>query len=471
MNTEISRIYPQAIDLEEAVLGALLIDKNAVNEVIDKLKPEVFYNGKNSIVFSAIQNLFSKCQMVDILTITAELHSMGKLEEVGGPYYLTQLTNRIASSAHIEDHIEILKRKYLRRELIDISFKATKSAYDETIESEEELLCNTENAIINLSKFGEKRDFESLSNIIRTATKEIEELAQNESGLIGVGSGFKEIDRKTGGWQRQNLIIIAGRPGMGKTAFVLRLARNAAVIHKVPVGFFSLEMSNSELAKRLISGETSIPHEIIKHGKLDNGDWLRFNNYLPSLLDAQVFIDDSAAISVFELRAKARRMKAKFNIGLIIVDYIQLMTTGVSGAKTNREQEISFISRSLKALAKELDIPVIALSQLSREVEKRGGGKRPQLSDLRESGAIEQDADMVNFVYRPSYYGISEWDDGTSTDGQAEIIIAKNRHGDIGDCRLSFIPHFIRFEDIEEMELGSGHGSLEPNYSFNTEPF
>jgi len=445
---EHGKLPPQAVDLEEAVLGALMLEKDAVNAAIDILQPKSFYKETHQKIYSAIQYLFGKSEPVDILTVTHELKKRGELDLVGGPYYITQLTNRIASAANIEYHARIISEKYIQRELIRISTEIIHDAYDETTDVFS-LLDKAEAELFKVAEGNINKSYESMSDLIRESIKQIEDAKNQGSGVIGVASGFTALDRITSGWQPSDLVIIAARPAMGKTSYVLSLARNAAVDFNMPVAFFSLEMSAVQLVTRLVSSESEISSEKLRSGDLRSDEIQQIQTKIGRLSEAPIFIDDSAGLSVFELRAKARRLKAQHGIQLLIIDYLQLMS-GNSDNGGNREQEISMISRSLKSIAKELNIPVLALSQLSRAVETRGGDKRPQLSDLRESGSIEQDADMVQFITRPEYYGITEDEDGNSTQGMATIIIAKHRNGSVGDVNLKFVGHLAKFEDFEQ---------------------
>lgn len=445
---EHGKLPPQAVDLEEAVLGALMLEKEAVNTAIDILQPKSFYKETHQKIFSAIQDLFTKSEPVDILTVTHELKKRGELDLIGGPYYITQLTNRVASAANIEFHARIISQKYIQRELIRISSEIITDAYDETTDVFA-LLDKAETSLFSVAEGNIRKNYESMSDLIRESIKQIEDAKNQESGVIGVASGFTALDRVTSGWQQSDLVIIAARPAMGKTSYVLSLARNAAVDFGIPVAFFSLEMSSVQLVTRLVSAESEISSEKLRSGNLRNDEIQQIHTKIAGLAEAPIFIDDTAGLSVFELRAKARRLKAQHGIQLLIIDYLQLMS-GSGDNKGNREQEISMISRSLKSIAKELSIPVLALSQLSRAVETRGGDKRPQLSDLRESGSIEQDADMVQFIHRAEYYGLTEDEDGNSTQGMATIIIAKHRNGSVGDVKLKFVNHLAKFEDFEQ---------------------
>ncbi|MCP4552887.1 MAG: replicative DNA helicase, partial [Bacteroidetes bacterium] len=428
---EHGKVPPQAVDLEEAVLGAIMLEKDALTQVIDILKPNLFYKEAHQIIFSSIVRLFGKSEPVDILTVTNELKNSGELEIIGGPFYITQLTNRIASAANVEFHSRIISQKFIQRELIRISSEIIKDAFEDTTDVFD-LLNRAEQNLFAVSEGNLRRNYDDMQSLLTDAIKEIEAAKDQEGHLRGIPSGFTELDRVTNGWQQSDLVILASRPGMGKTAFVLSMARNAAIEFNKSIAFFSLEMSSIQLVTRLISSETQLSADKLKKGDLAGHEWEQLHTKINSLTDAKLLIDDTPALTVFELRAKCRRLKAQHNIDMVIIDYLQLMS-GSGDAKGNREQEISTISRSLKAMAKELDMPIIALSQLSRAVETRGGSKKPILSDLRESGAIEQDADMVLFIYRPEYYKIDVDEDGNSTAGIAEIIIAKHRNGALKD--------------------------------------
>jgi replicative DNA helicase len=443
------KLPPQALDLEEAVIGAMMIDKKGVDEVIDLLQPDAFYKLAHQNIFESILNLFQNSQPIDLLTVSSDLRKNGKLESVGGDYYLVQLTQKVASSAHIEFHARIILQKFIQRSLIRISNEIIESSYKESTDVFD-LLDEAESKLYDVAQGNIKKSSDTAQNLVMLAKKKIQELA-NKDGLSGISTGFEKLDTLTSGWQPSDLIIIAARPGMGKTALTLSMARNIAVIKQVPVAFFSLEMSSVQLITRLISAETGLSSEKLRTGKLADHEWKQLNVKVGDLEKAPLFIDDTPALSIFDLRAKARRLASQHQIKLIVVDYLQLMTAGNNNKAGNREQEISTISRNLKSLAKELNIPVIALSQLSRAVETRGGTKRPQLSDLRESGAIEQDADIVSFIYRPEYYQIEEWDDEehTSSIGQAEFIVAKHRNGGLDNIRMKFIGQLGKFEDLQ----------------------
>lgn len=462
------KLPPQAVDLEEAVLGALMLEKEALTNVIDILHPDSFYKDAHKIIFQAIRHLFERSEPIDILTVTNELKRTGELDIVGGPYYITQLTNRVASSANVEYHSRIILQKHIQRELIRISSETIRDAFEDTSDVFQ-LLDKAEKNLFDIAQGNIRRNYQEMSVMVSQAYKQIEKARIHGTGITGVQSGFSGLDRITSGWQKSDLIIVAARPGMGKTAFVLSLAMNAAIAFNRPVGIFSLEMSSVQLVQRMISSETGIPSDKLRKGTLDNNEWNQLISMTGKLSNAPIFIDDSPSISVFDLRSKCRRLKSMHNVELIIVDYLQLMRAEVDTRTGNREQEISMISRSLKAIAKELDIPIIALSQLSRSVETRGGIKRPQLSDLRESGAIEQDADMVNFIYRPEYYDINTDENGDSTRGLAEIIVAKHRNGALNTVKLKFISHLAKFTDLDfddsliPSQTGGGSVSEYPN--------
>jgi len=457
---ETGKLPPQAVDVEEAVLGSLMLEKNALTAVIDILHEEMFYKLAHQNIFSAIFKLFSKDEAVDLITIANELKNSGKLESIGGAHFLAQLTRRISSTANIEFHARIIQQKYVQRELIRVSTVTVKDAYEDDADVFT-LLDSAEASLFEISQRNFRRESEKMETLVSKAITQIE-TAMKQDDFQGVPCGLTDLDRLTGGWQKSDLIILAARPAMGKTACVLSMARNIAVDFRKGVAFFSLEMSSVQLVTRLISSESEIPSDLLRKGELDENMWQGLESKIESLVDAPLFIDDTPALSIFELRAKCRRLKEREDIQIIIIDYIQLMT--VKGDfKGNREQEISTISRSLKALAKELDVPIIALSQLNRSVETRGGSKRPQLSDLRESGAIEQDADMVCFIYRPAYYGIDE----DAPDDLAEFIVAKHRNGAVKDISLKFIQNFARFTNRDDNNLlGDMANNFAPNSDF-----
>ena len=461
---ETGKLPPQAVDLEEAVLGALMIERSAVNEVIDILKPDSFYKDSHQRIFGAIQELFQSSEPIDLLTVTAELRKRGELDLVGGAYYISLLTNKVASSANIQFHARIISQKYILRELIRISSNTIKEAYEETTDVFE-LLDKSESDLFTVAQGNIRKEYDTMNQVIKQALENIEAARENVDGISGVPSGFNDIDRITAGFQPSDMIVLAARPGMGKTAFVLSLARNVAVDFQRPIAVFSLEMSSVQLVNRLISSETGIASEKLRKGTLEEHEYIQLHERIKKLTDAPIYIDDTPALSVFELRAKARRLKQKHQIEMIVIDYLQLMTAGAE--KGNREQEISTISRSVKTIAKELNVPIIALSQLSRSVETRGGDKRPLLSDLRESGAIEQDADLVSFIYRPEYYGFTEDEEGNPTTGLAEFIIAKHRNGALENVQLRFIGKLAKFDNLENFDdSGLGESNLTPNTEF-----
>jgi len=469
---------PQALELEEAVLGAMMLDKEAVSIALEILRPESFYADANQKICEAILKLFNATKPIDLLTVTEELRNMGVLNEVGGNYYVAELTQRIVSTANVETHARIVAEKHIQRELIRVSTRIIQNAYDDTTDTFE-LLDEAERNLFFITDNLLTKKTELLSDLLSRTIKELDALKNKDDGMTGVPSGFTNLDRLTGGWQASDLIIIAARPGMGKTAFTLSMARNAAIDADVPVAVFSLEMAADQLVKRLISSETEISGDKLRRGDIKDYEWIQITTKVKKLSEAPIYIDDTPAINVFDLRAKCRRLKSQYDIQMIIIDYLQLM----SGVKTNknfqsnREQEISKISRSLKAIAKELRVPVIALSQLNRSVETRSGDKRPQLSDLRESGAIEQDADLVLFIYRAEYYDKVPEDMNTDV---AEIIIAKHRNGATGKVDLRFIKDYARFVDMDYRDIHSGEVRTLPskmnslkqdNDSDNDKPF
>lgn len=444
-------IQPQAPEVEKAILGALMIDKDAYVEVCDLLKPESFYEPRNQFVYDAIVKLSMDENPVDVLTVTDKLMKMGKLDEVGGPGYIVDLSSRVATSANIEYHAKVVAEKYLARQMIHYVSEIGKKTFDETMDIKD-VMNEAEARLFELTQSNMKKDYSVLKPILDRAVKAVEKAHSNTGGVTGISTGFYKLDDITCGWQKSDLVIIAGRPAMGKTAFALSLAKNIAADQKVPMAFFSLEMSSEQLATRLMSNACGVDGKKLMNGQLSRDEWDRLDKNLGFLTDAPLYIDDTEGLSVMELRSKARRLVREKHVQLIMVDYLQLMTA--SGMRYNsRQEEVSLISRSLKGLAKELNIPVLALSQLNRGVEGREGaeGKRPMLSDLRESGAIEQDADMVVFLHRPEYYGIMMSEDGTKDyRGMAEVIIAKHRKGAVGIKMLNFRGEFTRFENPED---------------------
>ncbi|TNE55686.1 MAG: replicative DNA helicase [Bacteroidetes bacterium] len=445
---ENGKLPPQAVDLEQAVLGAMMLEKNAVNDTIDILTANSFYDPKHYYIFKAIHELFGSSSPIDLLTVVNKLKSEGELELAGGASYVSQLTNRVASAAHVEYHARIIAQKYIQREIIRMCSDVLKDAFDETTDVFD-LLNKAESELFKIAENNMKKNVDNMQSVVKEAIEEIEKAGKSGDGISGIPTGFRDLDRLTSGWQRSDMIVIAARPAMGKTAFVLSMARNTAVDHGMGVAIFSLEMSSVQLVKRLISSESRISAEKLRKGDLREDEFVQLHARINKLSTAPIFIDDTPGLSVFDLRAKCRRLKMLHNIELIIIDYLQLMTAGGTKNAGNREQEISTISRSIKEIAKELNVPIIALSQLSRSVEARGGDKRPLLSDLRESGAIEQDADIVSFIYRPEYYGLLQDENGESNAGVGEIIVAKHRNGALDTVRLKFIGQYARFENFE----------------------
>ena len=449
--SDYGKLPPQVKELEEAVLGAVMIEQNAINEVTDILKDESFYVDAHQRIWRAIRLLFQSQAPIDLLTVTEQLKKNGDLDAAGGPFYVAQLTNKVGSAANVEYHARLIAEKYIQRQLISTSSEIIKDAYEDSTDVFD-LLDKAEKNLFAIAENSLKRNSEDIGSILMGELKEIDIRMENtEDHLNGVASGFLDLDRTTGGWQKSDLIIVAARPAMGKTAFTLALARNAAVDHKKGVAIFSLEMSSVQLVQRLMSMETQISSDKIRKGNLLPYEYTQLTSKIDNLKNAPIFIDDTPAINVFELRSKCRRLKQQHDIQLVVIDYLQLMSGSVDGKGGNREQEISQISRSLKGLAKELQIPVIALSQLSRAVETRGGDKKPILSDLRESGAIEQDADIVIFLYRGEYYGLEQDAEGNSTKDVAEVIIAKHRNGPVKTVRTRFINSLAKFENFDEI--------------------
>jgi replicative DNA helicase len=448
------KVQPQAPEIEKAVLGALMLEKDAYATVSEILRPECFYDKRHELIFEAIVRLATKGRPVDMLTVTEELKKTGDLKVVGDLIYISELTANVASAAHIEYHAKIVAQKFLARELIHFSGRIQGQAFDDAIDVED-LMQDAEARLFEISQRNIKKDAIQINPVINEAIRNIELAAKRKEGMSGISSGFTELDKITSGWQNSDLIIIAARPAMGKTAFVLSMAKNMAVNAKTPVAIFSLEMSNVQLVNRLITNVCELSGDKIKSGRLEAYEWKQLDHKVNELYNAPIYVDDTPSLSVFELRTKARRLVREHDVKCLIIDYLQLMNA--SGmAYGSREQEVSVISRSLKGLAKELNIPIIALSQLNRGVESRAGleGKRPQLSDLRESGAIEQDADMVCFIHRPEAYGIKEDAQGRNLVGLAEIIVAKHRNGAIGGLWLTFKHIYVKFENCTEPDGG-----------------
>ena len=449
-NTTYAHLQPQALEVERAVLGALMNDRDAYAVVCEILSPESFYEQRNQLIYSAIRDLSIAEKPVDVLTVTDELERQGSLDKVGGAIYIADLSNKVASSANIEYHARIIAHKFLARQLISFASDIETKAFDGSMDIDD-LMQDAEGSLFELSRRNMKKDYTQIDPVISNAVEVIQKAAANKDGLTGVPTGYHKLDNITSGWQASDLVIIAGRPAMGKTSFALSMAKNIAADYKVPMAFFSLEMSNVQLVNRLISNCCEIQGSKILNGQLKPDEWERLDKRLNNLIGSPLYVDDTPGLSVFELRTKARRLVRDHGVKIIMIDYLQLMNA--NGMRfSSRQEEVSTISRSLKQIAKELDIPILALSQLNRGVESREGleGKRPQLSDLRESGAIEQDADMVIFVHRPEYYHIYQDENGRDLHGMAQIIIAKHRKGATGDVLLNFRGEFTRFENPED---------------------
>src|SRR5437762_5494766 len=461
------KVPPQAKDLEEAVLGAIMLEKNAFDTVAEILKPECFYVDGHQRIFRAMQGLQQKNSPIDLLTVVEELKFRSELEMVGGAYYVTKLTNTVVSSANIQAHSRIVLQKFIQRELIRISGEIIGDAYEDSTDVFD-LLDDAESKLFEITNNHLRKNFDTIDSVLVKTIQRIEDLRHKNEDVSGVPTGYSSLDRVTYGWQNTDLIILAARPSVGKTAFALNLARNAALhaSKPTPVAVFSPEMSAGQLVQRILAAESEIWLEKIARGKLEEHEMKQlYARGIQRLAQAPIFIDDTPALNIFELRAKCRRLKNKHNIGMIILDYLQLMSGTGENRNSNREQEISNISRNLKSLAKELGIPIIALSQLSREVEKRGakdGTKMPQLSDLRESGAIEQDADMVMFLYRPEYYDITTNEMGENNRGETHVRIAKHRNGSLETIKLRALLHIQKF--IEDDGGNFGAGGLSGNW-------
>ena len=448
---ELGKLPPQALELEASVIGALMIEKEAFSSITDLLRPESFYSDQHRHIFEAIQSLSANDAPIDVLSVAEKLKQAGQLEQAGGVIYLSDLTRRVASAAHIRYHAQIIAQKATARDLITAACQIEEKGYDET-QDVDELVEEATAKIFEISQRSQKRDVTHIYPVITEAFDRMHKASENDGNISGIPSGFTELDKITSGWQKSDLVIIAARPAMGKTAFVLSMAKNIAVDFNIPVAIFSLEMSNVQLVNRLIMNVCEIEGNKIRNGRLTKAEWDKLDNSIGVLQNAPIYVDDTPGLSVFELQSKARKLVKEHKIQLIIIDYLQLMNAnGMSFG--SREQEVSIISRNLKGLAKELDIPVIALSQLSRAVEKRDSsnsnvdGKKPLLSDLRESGAIEQDADMVCFIHRPEYYKL--YDDGNGKDlrGLGQIIVAKHRNGATDEIWLRFIGKYTRFQN------------------------
>lgn len=446
LGLEMGNKPPQAIDVEEAVLGAMLLEPSCVDEAMEELSASCFYDPKHKMIFEAMSSLVNEHVSVDIITVSNKLKEKGNLEAVGGAVVLANLSENVGSAAHIEYYIKILKQKTIQRDLITASYDILRDSYDDSIKVDE-LIDKAQTKVFNAIQSNVRKEVQDIGSVINSAMSDIEKM-QDNTGLNGVPSGFVSIDRITMGWQKSDLIILAARPSVGKTAFSLNLARNAAVDHHMPVAFFSLEMSAIQLAKRLMTTESGLSPDKIKGGvKLEQFEWEQLEYKLKALSKAPLYIDDTPGLQLMEFRTKAKNLVKNKQVRLIIVDYLQLMQ-GPSELKGMREQEVAAISRTLKATAKELEVPIIALSQLSRQaVQRQGGGGKPQLSDLRESGSIEQDADMVLFIHRPDYIGLS---DNPEDKEKTQIIIAKHRNGETCDIDMLFKSEQVKFIEMDD---------------------
>lgn len=452
-----SRVPPYSTEVEQEVLACVLLEDDPVEQVIQIFGDNgeaVFYEKRHQIIYRAMLQLYQKRQAIDLITVSEELSRVGELDNIGGRSYLGELSAKVISAANIEYYARLAKEKYLYRRMISISSHISSAAYNTSMDIFD-LVENASQQFFNISQAGVKKKASSIKDLLKTATRMIENLSASQSSVTGIGSGFSDLDAYTAGFQPSDMIIIAARPSAGKTAFALSLARNAAVDFKTPVLFFSLEMAEIQLAMRLMCAEAFVESQLVRRGQITPEMMGKIINSMDSLAEAKLFIDDTPGISIMELTAKTRRMKQEHGIGMVVVDYLQLVTP-VRDGKSNREQEIAQISRSLKALAKELNIPIIALAQLNRSVEQRSGDRRPQLSDLRESGSIEQDADMVMFLSRPEMYGTKNFEDGSSTKDIAEVVIGKQRNGPIGTLRLLFLKNYGRFQSTANSYLTAG---------------
>jgi len=447
--TKEGRVPPNAVEVEQEVLGSILLQSDAIQKVIEIFGDEsdaIFYEHKHRVIYKAMLRLYNRREAIDIITLTDELKRQEELEKVGGSYAIAELSNKVATAANVEYYAIIVKEKYLYRRLIAIATQVSAAAYDQSIDVFD-LIEQASQEVFRVSQAGIKKKASDIKTLLKDATKLIEALQQRKSSVTGVASGFPDLDKLTAGFQRSDMIIIAARPSTGKTALALAFARNAAVETKTPVLFFSLEMAEQQLAIRMLCAEAMADSNAVRTGRVSSQDMVNIMARMDKLAQSPIFIDDTAGISIIELGAKARRMKQEHNIGMIIIDYLQLITP-VKDGKNSREQEIAQISRSLKALAKELQIPVIALAQLNRSIEQRGGDRKPQLSDLRESGSIEQDADVVMFLSRPEAYGVQNFPDGSSTKDVIVVDVGKQRNGPVGDVKLKFLKQYGKFESL-----------------------
>ena len=465
LGLEFGNIPPQALDIEEAVVGAMLVEPSCIDMAMEDLVDDCFYSDKHRMIFEAIRKLVSEHSCIDLLTVTNKLKALGYLEIIGGTPTLVNLSQKIGAAAHIEHHIKLLNQKAIQRSLITASYSILKDSYDESI-NVDNLIDMAQTKIFNIVTNNEKKDVQDIGFVITKAIADITE-SQDKTGLSGVPSGFRSIDQITLGWQASDLIILAARPSVGKTAFVLNIARNAAVDYGMPVAIFSLEMPSMQLVKRMMVTETGLSADKIKGGeKMQDYEWEQLDIKIQKLAKAPIYIDDTASLPVMEFRTKVKRLVKQKGVRLVIVDYLQLMQ-GPSELRTMREQEVAAISRTLKATAKELNIPIIALSQLSRNAVQRSGSvNRPQLSDLRESGSIEQDADMVLFIHRLDYQGLS---DNPEDKGKTQLIIAKHRNGSIGDIDMMFRASEVRFIDNQDLLLSQSDEFAQYNSAMNDE--
>ena len=446
LGLEMGNKPPQALEVEEAVLGAMLIEPSAVDTALEELSASCFYDPRHRMIFEAMTELVNEHMSVDIITTSTKLRDKGNLEAVGGPVALAGLSEKVGAAAHIEYYVRILKQKSIQRDLITAAYEILKQSYDDSVKVDD-LIDQAQTKIYNAIQNSQKKELQDIGSGINEAMKEIE-ANQDKSGLNGVPSGYQSLDRVTRGWQKSDLIILAARPSVGKTAFALNLARNAAVDYHRPVAVFSLEMSALQLVMRLMTTESGLPADKLKGGsKLEPWEWQQLETKLAALTKAPLYIDDTPSIPLMEFRTKIKRLVKSKGVQLVIVDYLQLIQ-GPTELRGMREQEVAAISRTLKATAKELNVPIIALSQLSRDAVKRQGSNgKPQLSDLRESGSIEQDADMVIFIHRPDYLGLAETPGGKET---TQIIIAKHRNGEVCDIDMLFKAEQVRFVEPGE---------------------
>ncbi|MBP5628538.1 MAG: replicative DNA helicase [Bacteroidaceae bacterium] len=466
----LTHIPPQALEMERSVLGSLMVDRAGYDLVTEIITPESFYDKKHQLIYEAIRDLAIGDKPFDVLSVKAQLEKKGTFKDAGQMVYLADLIREATGSAGIRYHAEVIAEKYVKRQLITASSEVQTKAFDETIDSKQ-LLDSAQDNLYKISERSQRTEYTQIDPIVKRVYQSIEEAAKLKGKLSGVPTLFHKIDKITGGWQKSDLIIIAARPAMGKTAFALSMARNIAVSQKIPMAFFSLEMSNDQLIKRMISNVCEIEAEKLRSGDLQPYEWTQLDSKITEFQGAPLYVDDTSSLSIYELRTKARRLVQEHDVKIIMIDYLQLMTASGSGIRFgNRQEEVSHISRSLKALAKDLDVPVIALSQVNREVTKREGeeAKRPQLSDLRESGAIEQDADIVCFLHRPEYYKIYQSADNTQDyRGKAEFIFAKHRNGSLDIVHLKFKPELTRFMNLDEY---SGGGTIKHASSQNASP-